>query len=84
MHAQITYQDQSRWGQNPSACKCVQEDGGMPGDGSDGFREAITRHLVTPLGRDYTEVYTDDAKRRAGETIQGCVRHRRLLISVAV
>lgn len=83
MHAQITYQDQSRWEQNPSACKCVQEDSGVPGDGSDGLREAITRHLLTPLGRDYAEVYTDDAKRHAGETIQGCVCKRRLLISVA-
>lgn len=83
MRAQITCQDQSRWGQNPSACKCVQEDGGIPGDGSDGFREAITRHLVTPSGRDYAKVYTDDAKRHAGETIQGRVCQRRLLISVA-
>lgn len=61
----------------------VREDGGVPGDGSDGLREAIARHLVTPLGRDYTKVYTDDGERHAGETIQGCVCQRRSLISVA-
>lgn len=61
MHAQITYQDQSRWGQNLLGVECVRQRRRWCvylQQGSEGFRELITRHLVTPLGWDYTNIYT--------------------------
>lgn len=59
MHAQITYQDQSRWGQNLLGAECVRRQQCIYlQQGSEGFRELITRHLVTPLGWDYTNIYT--------------------------
>lgn len=57
MHAQITYQDQSRWGQNLLGAERVRRCIYLQ-QGSEGFRELITRHLVTPLGWDYTNIYT--------------------------
>lgn len=69
MHAQITYQDQSRWGQNLLGAECARQRRWWCvylqrwwcvylQQGSEGFRELITRHLVTPLGWDYTNIYT--------------------------
>lgn len=74
MHVQITYQDESRWGQNLLGAECARQQRRWwwwwwcvyLQQGSEGFRELITRHLVTPLGWDYTNIYT-------AMTLRGCL-----------